>query len=186
MSLGQHPEYYTADNGYLTNESIKYLYRENIKAIIPDRTQSTQYKSKSKNNKFKKSNFKYNWSNDTYTCTENQILKYQNKRKINKVLHNVYSTEECKNCKQKQKCTKSPKKEIFRLADPLRIKMSEDFQSNKGKEIYKKRFHTGENFFAQLISRNFIGIKRKTTKKVQTELTIQSIIHNIKIIHKNT
>ena len=64
--------------------------------------------------------------------------------------------------------------------------MSEDYNSDLGKETYQKRFHTGETYFAILKkSRKFPGIQRKTIKKAQTELTLQTITHNIKIIHKH-
>jgi len=64
--------------------------------------------------------------------------------------------------------------------------MREDYNSDLGKEIYKKRFHTGETYFAIIKeSHKFPGIQRKTIKKAQTELTLQTIAHNIKIIHKN-
>jgi hypothetical protein len=64
--------------------------------------------------------------------------------------------------------------------------MSENYNSDLGKQTYKKRFHTGETYFAILKkSRKFPGIQRKTTKKAQTELTLQTIAHNIKIIQKH-
>ncbi|KZX15584.1 hypothetical protein MBCUT_14190 [Methanobrevibacter cuticularis] len=186
MNLSKHPDYYTADNGYLTTEAVEYLFKHNIKAIMPDRDESSKIKSKNENKNFSKPNFTYNYENDNYTCPNNKTLEYQNKRKINTVLYRVYSTTECKNCKYLKKCTKNRKREIFHLAHPLRIKMREDYNSDFGRKIYKKRFHTGEVNFAILKeSRKFSGIKRKTMKKAETELTLQSIAHNIKIIHKH-
>jgi len=186
MSLSRHPDYYTADNGYLTIEAIEYLYKHNIKSILPDRDESSKFKNKNEVKKFKKPNFQYNWIDDNYLCPNNKILEYQNNRKINNVLYRVYSTEDCKICPYLRKCTKSRKREIFHLAHPLRIKMREDFNSDLGREIYKKRFHTGETYFAILKkSRKFSGIERITLKKAQTELTLQAIAHNIKIIHNH-
>jgi hypothetical protein len=44
--------------------------------------------------------------------------------------------------------------------------MWEDYNSGFGRQIYKKRFHTGEIYFATLKkSGKFTGIERKTTKK---------------------
>ena len=186
MNLNQHPTYYTADNGYLTNYAAYYLYQHNIQAILPDRYQSSKIKNKKENSKFKKSNFEYDRVNDTYICPNNKILKYQNNRKVNKVLNKVYSTTECKPCPDLKDCTKSKKREIFDVANPLRAKMRDDYNSDLGRSIYKKRFHTAESTFAILKeSRKFTGIKRKSIKKAQTELTLQSIAHNIKIIHKH-
>jgi transposase len=187
MNLGRHPDYYTADNGYLTNKAIEYIYKHGIKAIIPDKNESIKSKNLKESKKFSKANFKYNWNNDTYTCPYSTVLEYQNNRKINKELYKVYSSVECKKCQYLSCCTKSSKREIFDLANPLRIKMREDYNSDFGKELYKKRFHTGETYFAILKhSRKFEGIKRKGVKKVGMELTLHSIAHNIKIIHKHT
>jgi hypothetical protein len=124
MNLGKHPDFYTADNGYLTTKAVEYLYKHNIKAIIPDRDESTKFKNKKKIKKiFSKANFQYKWADDTYICPKNKILKYQNNQNINNMLHRVYSTNKSKNCEYLKKCTKGRKKEIFHLAHPLRIKM---------------------------------------------------------------
>ena len=186
MNLKRHPMLYTADNGYLTDKAVEYCYKNNIMAIMPDRTESINIKHKNNKNRFKKHNFQYNWYQNVYICPQNQILEYQNNRRINNKPFRVYSTTKCKNCKYNQECSKGRKREIFRSANPLKIKMSENYNSYLGKETYKKRFHTGETYFAILKkSRKFPGIKRKTTKKAQTELTLQTIAHNIKIIHKH-
>ena len=187
MNLGRHANCYTLDNGYLTNKAVEYFFSENINAIMPDRDQSSKYKTKNKDKKFAKFNFRYKWDNDTYTCPNNKILEYQNNWKINGELYKVYSTNECKICKNLKECTKSRKGEIFDLVHPLRIKMRESYNSDFGRQIYKKRFHTGEVNFAILKnSRKFQGIERIGIKKAETELALEVIAHNIKIIHKHT
>ena len=89
MNLSRHPDYYAADNGYLTTEAVEYLFKHNIKAIMPYRDESSKIKSTNKSKKFNKSNFEYNWLNDTYICPNNKILEYQNNRKINMALSKI-------------------------------------------------------------------------------------------------
>lgn len=186
MNLNRHPTLYTADNAYLTDNTLEYCYKNNITAIMPDRTENIKTKHPKSENRYRKHNFQYNWYTDAYICPENQILEYQNNRRINNKPYRVYSTKQCKNCIYSQECYKGIKREIFRTANPLKIKMSENYNSDLGKQTYKKRFHTGETYFAILKkSRKFPGIQRKTTKKAQTELTLQTIAHNIKIIQKH-
>ena len=186
MNLNRHPQLCTADTAYLTDKAAEYCYQNKITAIMPDRTESIKIKHQKPENKYKKHNFQYNWEEDVYICPQNQILKYTNNRRINNKPHRVYSTIECKTCPYSQECYKGRKKEIFHTANPLKIKMKENYNSDLGRKTYRKRFHTGETYFAILKnSRKFPGIKRKTTKKAQTELTLQTIAHNIKIIHKN-
>jgi len=63
---------------------------------------------------------------------------------------------------------KIKKKEIFHHAHPLKIKMRENYNSDLGKEIYKKRFHTGETYFAIIKrSRKFPGIQKQLKKHEQ-------------------
>jgi hypothetical protein len=146
MNLGKHPDFYTADNGYLTNNAAYYLFYNNIDAIIPDRNASTKNKFHNEIGMFKKANFEYNCVDDIYICPNNQILKYQNNRKINNVPYRVYSTNECKLCEDLNECTSSKIREIFDLANPLRMKMQENFNSDLDQQVYKKRFHTGDPF----------------------------------------
>jgi len=186
MNLNRHPTFYTADTAYLTDKTLDYCYQNNITAIMPDRTENIKTKHPKSENRYRKHNFQYNWYTDAYICPENQILEYQNNRRINNKPYRVYSTTKCKKCPYKQECCKGRKKEIFHTANPLKIKMKENYNSELGKQTYQKRFHTGETYFAILKeSRKFPGIQRKTTKKAQTELTLQTIAHNIKIIHQH-
>lgn len=186
MNLTKHPRYITADNGYLTDEAAEYSYKHNIITIMPDRTESMKIKRKKDSNRFSKPHFQYIWEEDVYICPQNNKLEYQNNRKLNNKLNRVYSTTKCKTCHYNQECCKGRKKEIFHSAHPLRIKMREDYNSDLGKKIYKKRFHTGETYFAIIKgSRKFPGIQRRTINKAQTELTLQTIAHNIKILHKH-
>ena len=186
MNLTTPPQFYTADHAYLNDETAEYSYKNKIITIIPNRTESIHFKGSKPEKRFNKINFQYLWDQDVYICPENQKLTYQNNRKLNKILNRVYSTTECKKCPYNQECCKGRKKEIFHHANPLRIKMNENYNSDLGRKTYKKRFHTGETYFAIIKeSRKFPGIQRKTIKKAQTELTLQTIAHNIKIIHKN-
>ena len=186
MNLTRHPQFYTADHAYLNDKTAEYTYKNKIITIIPNRTESIHIKHFKPENRFNKIYFQYLWDQDAYICPENQKLTYQNNRKLNKVLNRVYSTTKCKTCTYNQKCCKGRKKEIFHHANPLIIKMNENYNSDLGRKTYQKRFHTGETYFAIIKkSRKFPGIQRRTLKKAQTELTLQTIAHNIKIIHKH-
>ena len=59
--------------------------------------------------------------------------------------------------------------------------------SDKGQEIYYQRGHYAETSFAILLEiRNFRGIKKRSLKKANDELTIWEIHHNIKKFQKHT
>jgi transposase len=44
MNLNRHPTLYTADNAYLTDNALEYCYKNNITAIMPDRTENIKTK----------------------------------------------------------------------------------------------------------------------------------------------
>jgi len=134
-----HPYFYTADNGFYKTEALYYLFYHNINVIMPDRNQSSKMKNKNPDNIFKKSNFQYDYINDTFTCPKNKTLEYINNRKINKDLYRVYSTNDCQTCDYLKKCTKGKKREIFHTANPLKNKMSENYDSDWGRNTYKKK-----------------------------------------------
>ena len=69
MSLGTKPEFFTADNGYYTDEALQYCFYHNIKLIIPDRTESERKKDKPKP-KYHKSNFIENRQENYFICPE--------------------------------------------------------------------------------------------------------------------
>ena len=58
--------------------------------------------------------------------------------------------------------------------------------SDKGQQVYKRQEHITESQFGLLKDvRNFPELKRKGRKKSFIDLLIESISHNIKIIHKH-
>jgi len=60
------------------------------------------------------------------------------------------------------------------------------YYSEEGQEIYSGRGSHAEGAFAILFeSRNFRGIKTRGTKRANDELTLTTITHNIKKIHKH-
>ena len=71
--------------------------KHNLKALIPNRTQSMKAKPKNKENKkYGKINFKYNKEKDTYTCPNNKTLPFQKQYTINNTTRKVYYTKQYK------------------------------------------------------------------------------------------
>lgn len=185
MSLGTKPEFFTADNGYYTDKALQYCFNHNIKLIIPDRTESERKKDKPKP-KYHKLNFIENRQGNYFICSEGVKLPYKNKRKLNNKLHNIYSTNGCKKCLKLKKCTSNRIIEITEIADPYKQKLKDDYFSDYGQQIYKKRASITESIFGVLkTGRNYSGLKRLGKRKCIIDLNIEATVHNIKIIHKN-
>lgn len=113
-------------------------------------------------------------------------MPFKNKRKINGRYHNIYSTKKCKKCIKLKECTSNRIREITEVADPYKQKLKDDYYSDYGQKIYKKRTPITESIFSVLkTGRNYSGLKRLGKEKCIIDLNIESIVHNIKIIHKN-
>ena len=105
-----------------------------------------------------------------------QHLHYQNDRKLNGEWMRVYSTNKCKTCPMKNKCTKSRVREILETADDLKWKMKADYQSLEGKIYYKKRANLNEAHFGLLRNaRYFQKLNSTGMKNAEKELSLQSI-----------
>ena len=138
IQMGINPKVLVADNGYMNDNVIKYAYENNIRLLIPDRSESSKSKTKNGDNPYAKSKFVYEWKTDSFICPMGEHLHYKNDRKLNGELMRVYSTNKCKTCPVKNICTQSRVKEIFEPVDDLRWKMKADFQTPEGKIYYKK------------------------------------------------
>lgn len=184
MSLETKPEFFTADNGYYTDKALEYCFKHDIKIIIPDRTEAERRSDKPKK-KYAKCKFIENRVENYFICPEGEKLSFKNYRKINGRLHKIYSTTKCKQCPKLKKCTSSRVKEITEVADPYKEKLKDDYFSDYGQKIYKKRAPITESIFGVLkTGRNYNGLKRLGKRKCIVDLNIEATVHNIKIIHK--
>lgn len=185
IQMGINPKVLVADNGYMNDNVIKYAYENNIRLLIPDRSESSKSKPKNDDNPYAKAKFIYKWKTDSFICPMGEHLHYKNDRKLNGEWMRVYSTNKCKTCPVKNICTQSRVKEIFEPVDDLRWKMKADFQTPEGKIYYKKRANLNEAHFGLLRNaRNFQKLNRNGMKNAEKELTIRSIAHNIQKIHE--
>lgn len=116
----------------------KYCFEHDIKIIIPDRTESERRSDRPKK-KYAKCKFIENRVENYFICPEGEKLSFKNYRKINGRLHKIYSTTKCKQYPKLKKCTSSRVKEITEVADPYKEKLKDDYFSDYGQKIYKKR-----------------------------------------------
>ena len=98
-----------------------------------------------------------------------------------------YTTDYCLKCEFKNECTSQYRRIIYDPYDPIIEKIRQLYYSQEGQEIYYLRGHFAETSFALLLEiRNHRGIKTKGLEKVNNEMTIHEIHHNIKKFEKHT
>ena len=204
-----HTDFFTIclDAGYWDEEILKSIMKSNTKVVIPYITDATRNKQKHKNknksgkqieieekkkaeenmkknksNRIPKHKFPYNPELDEFTCPKTQETFIMVKIvKNNGVLKKKYVCNYCLNCPYKSECTSQHRRIFYEPYDPVIEEIRKFYYSEEGQEIYSQRGHYAETSFALLLEiRNFRGIKTKGLEKVNHELTLYEIHHNVK------
>lgn len=201
------------DNGYWNPKLLKEILKGNTRVVIPDDTDASRKKKKiqnqnisgkrqeQKNKKQKEKNknkkeqkriakykFKYIGKTDTFECPKTKKLFHMvDIVTISNIKKKKYTCDYCIPCEFKSECTSQYRRIFYEHYDPDIEEIRRFYYSNEGQEIYFKRGHFAETGFAILFeSRNFRGIKTKGLKKVNNELTISEIHHNLLKLEKHT
>ena len=201
------------DNGYWNPELLKEIMNTNTRVVIPDDTdasrkkkkiqnknrsgkrqeqlkqaEKTKNKTKNKPKRIKKHQFKYIGKIDAFECPKTKKLFHVvDIVTLTGVEKKKYTCDYCISCEYKAECTSQHRRILYELHDPNIEEIRRFYYSDEGQEIYFQRGHFAESGFAILLeSRNFRGIKTKGLKKVNNELTISEIHHNIKKLEKHT
>ena len=201
------------DNGYWDEDILKEIYKGNTQVVIPYKTDAARNnekhknknksgkrqemekqekacknKAKGKKQRIKKHEFTYIGKDDAFKCPEtNELLEMVGIVTVNGVLKKKYISDYCLKCEFKNRCTSQYRRIIYEPYDPIIEEIRQLYYSQEGQEIYHLRGHFAETSFAIIIeARNFRGIKTKGLEKVNNELTLHEIHHNIKKFEKHT
>jgi len=182
--IGKYPDKISADYGYKTYESLKFLKDEKIDRYISNQKQTRENKGKKPANPYHKDYFTYDEEKDVYICPENQTLHYQRSYTHKKRQKRLYYTNKCKNCLVKEKCTKSNYRIISDYGDDLEKDMANKMNSKEGKKEYKKRMSTVEPVFGTLKTQNHLNqIQQEELEDIQAELNLIAAAYNLKRIY---
>lgn len=158
-----------ADKGYWNGEEIRKCEEEKITTIISS--------PKEPGNKgYKRSNFKYDEEKDSYICPMGEEL-YRLKRK-----GRVYANKEaCKNCINREKCTKAKKGREIQLTENHEYMERAKKRQEENMELYKKRQMIVEHVFGS-VKRNlgYTYLLLRGNEKVKGESFMHFLVYNIK------
>lgn len=180
-NTGQCVETMLADADYGTYDSFEYMDTKTIEGYVPYRDMNTTYDQKP----YHSSHFKYQHETDSYTCPNNEELKFrkvrEDKRRGQKFKE--YRTDACKSCVfQKQCCPKKVARRVVlrELRQVLRDEMKERLNSKEGKKIYQRRLHPVESIFGQLkFNQGYTCFLLRGIGFVKAEFTIMCLSHNL-------
>lgn len=199
-NLGKIPENANADGAYGNEEDHLFLEEKGINNFLKFNLYHKEKSEKWKNEKIRLRDFFYDKKNNEFTCPNKIKLKFiANKEEITKTGYkrtiSSYQCKEgaCKYCRLKKKClskknvTSTRTLQLSWLAERLKDQARNNLDSEKGKELRKRRANEVESVFGD---EKLNKLKRRYhlrgIKKVKLEAGLYYISHNIRRIHKLT
>ena len=176
----------SADAGYSSGKTYKYVREKGIDAYIPfRRNMRTDKAGRGKGGKYGCEDFQYEVSNDRYKCPIGEFLYYKSKREFNGVKIKVYEGNQCGKCGSRPLCMSNlnANNRVMKVYETEDIKSEMRIKLNtaEGKKRYSKRLSTVEPVFAHI--KGIMGFKQfllRGTEKVKAEFNLICMAHNIK------
>lgn len=172
------------DAGYHSGAILDLAESMGINLLIPEgRTTSADWKKQS-DKQYLKSQFTYDAASDTYRCPAGQILTPMGRYKGNATQksYTEYGTKACKDCTQRQRCTKrSQGRRVKRYAaDEVKEAMHEKLQDEAVRTRYQQRAGWVEPVFSQLKGKQGLNrFHRKGLAAVRLEFALHALAYNI-------
>lgn len=166
-----------ADRGYYDPVRIKEIQDNGITCYIPKPTK----KRPGVEDDYLTKNFKYDKENDTFACPNGIKLSLKRKAMQRSKLIRHYTSEECKNCADIQKCTTNKKGRSICRWEHENILEEMQVRIDANKEKMRLRRCLSEHPFGT-IKRSFDQgyVLMKGLKKVEAEISLTVLSYNVK------
>jgi transposase len=165
-----------ADAGYANNPELERIAKQDIKVIVPSKSQSSR-----KIKPFSKKNFVYDKAKDCYTCPEGNILTYHHTENTGRRIYTIVKNP-CKHCLHFGICTKRRGgRVIARVKDEeLKEKFEAIYQQPDSQKIYTNRKEKAELPFGH-IKRNlkFDAFLLRGKDGAKAEISLAAACFNI-------
>ncbi|MFH1916064.1 MAG: IS1182 family transposase [Nanoarchaeota archaeon] len=192
-NLGRIPENTNADSAYGNEENHEYLEKQKIGNYLKYNSYHKEKSQSWKNKKIRLQDFTYDEKNDEFTCKNNIMLSLEKEQEeqtktgyVRKIKNYAPKSGSCTNCPFHAKCTKGKDRslQVGWNAERLKQQARENLNSDKGKELRKRRGYEVESVFGD---EKLNKLKRRYhlrgLQKVHLETGIYYIAHNIRRIH---
>ena len=197
-NLGKTPENANADGAYGNEEDHLFLEENGINNFLKFNSYHKEKSEKWKNKRIRLKDFIYDKEKNEFTCPNKIKLEFvANKEEITKTgykrIISQYQCKEgsCKYCRLKKKClsnknmTNTRSLQLSWLAERLKEQARNNLDSEKGKELRKRRGNEVESVFGD---EKLNKLKRRYhlrgLKKVNLEAGLYYISHNLRRMHK--
>jgi hypothetical protein len=187
--LGLYPSVVVGDSAYGSEENYALLTKHHIGNYLKYNTFHLEQKKKYRTNPYRKENFPYDAANDTYACPQGRALAFRELRTITtdngyKTTGRLYQCTNCRDCPLSGQCKRgdgnrtifiNPTLEVFRAQ--ARANLNSDI----GLALRKQRGMDVEPPFGDIkFNQAYSRCRLRGQEKVNVEIGILSIVHNIK------
>lgn len=184
----------TADSIFGTEENYQLLESAEIDSYLKYPTFHTEGTKKFKEDIFRKENFAYDASTDSYICPNSQRLRFTHRREEKhkktgfRYQTKLYQADNCNGCSMREACTKSKDRNrtivVNEQLDTYKELARKNLTSEKGVALRKRRGADIESCFGDL--KHNMGFRRfhlRGLQKVKTEITVVAMAHNLRKMH---
>lgn len=191
-NLAKTPENTNADGAYGNEENHGFLEEKKIGNFLKFNSYHKEKSPTWRDKRIRFQDFIYDEKNDEFTCPNKVTLSFLEEReRVTKTGYKqkckIYQVPEgaCIGCKFREKCTKSKTRslQVSWKAERLKQQARENLNSDKGKELRKRRGHEVESVFGD---EKLNKLKRRYhlrgLKKVNLEAGLYYISHNMRKI----
>jgi transposase len=188
------PKNYVGDMGYGTEENFSLLNKLAVESHLKYPGFFRENKAEYKKNPFVREHMKYNPEGDFYSCPRGRRLRFKEER-TTKNPHGYESTsrtyvcENCSGCSFRAQCTRSKQGSrvitVTPKLDAFRTEVRKNLNTDKGKELRKRRGYEIETFFGD--AKHNQGCRRahlRGLEKNNLDLAWICIAYNIRKLQK--
>jgi transposase len=186
------PATITADSIFGTEHNYQLLEGADIENYLKFPSFHQEQTHKHKTDPFLRENFTYHKDSDTYTCPNNQTLRYQNTATVKNKAGNLseiktYEAQDCQGCPLASQCKRSEQGnrtlKVNERLDYYKRQARQNLQTEKGLALRRLRGMEIESCFGDI--KHNMGFRRfhlRGKRKVKAEIGLVSMAHNLRKI----
>ncbi len=166
------------DKGYTTGKHIEICTENNISTYSSPKAHSSQH-----NGLFDMQTFKYDKTNDTYTCPNGDVLTTNRTiyKKNNHRVKHYKNRQACKGCELRNKCTKNKNGRFIERSIYQEALEENEKRVNQNKEYYQQRQQITEHQFGTLKRHwGFTFTLMKGKQNVLSEVNLMMMCYNLR------
>jgi transposase len=188
---GHFPFCVVGDSGYGSQENYTFLEEHHIDNYLKYNTFHYEQKKKFRDDAYRKDNFSYDPSSDTYSCPQGRtmILKEINTDETSNgypVTNRLYQCEDCRDCPVAAMCKRGQGNRTIQINPTLqayRAQARENLTSKRGLALRGQRNCDVEPVFGDLKhNQGYQRYRLRGLPKVNIETALLSMAHNMKKI----